>query len=112
MIKLNYQQQNFRIFSPDETISNRLESVFEVTNRQWEGLIKPKDEFLAKSGRVMDSMLSEHQNEGWLEGYLLTGRHGLLHSYEAFIRIIDSMLTQHAKWLKMSAELPWRQNIA
>ncbi|HUC78977.1 MAG TPA: phosphoketolase family protein [Candidatus Saccharimonadales bacterium] len=112
VIKLNYQQQNFRIFSPDETISNRLESVFEVTNRQWEGLIKPKDEFLAKSGRVMDSMLSEHQNEGWLEGYLLTGRHGLLHSYEAFIRIIDSMLTQHAKWLKMSAELPWRQNIA
>ncbi len=112
VIKLNQSQRNFRIFSPDETISNRLESVFEVTNRQWDGITKPNDEFLAPEGRVMDSMLSEHQNEGWLEGYLLTGRHGLLHSYEAFIRIIDSMLTQHAKWLKMSSELPWRQDIA
>ena len=112
VIKLNEQQRNFRIFSPDETISNRLEAVFEVTKRQWEGSVKPNDEFLASDGRVIDSMLSEHQNEGWLEGYLLTGRHGLLHSYEAFIRIIDSMLTQHTKWLKMSAELPWRQDIA
>ena len=112
VIKLNADQHNFRIFSPDETISNRLEAVFEITNRQWEGAIKNNDEFLAPEGRVIDSMLSEHQNEGWLEGYLLTGRHGLLHSYEAFIRIIDSMLTQHTKWLKMSAELPWRVDIA
>lgn len=112
IIKLNQDQRNFRIFSPDETISNRLESVFEVTNRQWDGNIKPNDQFLASEGMIMDSMLSEHQNEGWLEGYLLTGRHGLMHSYEAFIRIIDSMLTQHTKWLKMSAELPWRRNIA
>jgi len=112
VIKLNQEQRNFRIFSPDETISNRLEAVFEVTNRQWDGVTKENDEFLAPEGRVMDSMLSEHQNEGWLEGYLLTGRHGVLHSYEAFIRIIDSMLNQHAKWLKMSAELPWRANIA
>jgi len=112
VIKLNDKQRNFRIFSPDETISNRLEAVFEVTNRQWNADTKSNDEFLAPDGRVMDSMLSEHQNEGWLEGYLLTGRHGILHSYEAFIRIIDSMLNQHAKWLKMSAELPWRHDIA
>ena len=112
VIKLNERQRNFRIFSPDETMSNRLEAVFEVTNRQWGGDMKPNDEFLAPEGRVMDSMLSEHQNEGWLEGYLLTGRHGVMHSYEAFIRIIDSMFTQHAKWLKMSAELPWRADIA
>ncbi len=112
IIKLNQQQRNFRIFSPDETVSNRLEAVFEATNRQWDSEIIPDDEFLAADGRVLDSMLSEHQSEGWLEGYLLTGRHGLLNSYEAFIRIIDSMLTQHAKWLKMSSELPWRQDIA
>jgi len=112
VIKLNQKQRNFRIFSPDETMSNRLDAVFEATNRQWNASKYSNDEFLASDGRVVDSMLSEHQNEGWLEGYLLTGRHGLLHSYEAFIRIIDSMLTQHAKWLKMSAELPWRQDIA
>jgi len=112
VIKLNQAKRNFRIFSPDETISNRLEAVFEVTNRQWDAHQKENDEFLAPEGRVIDSMLSEHQNEGWLEGYLLTGRHGLLHSYEAFIRIIDSMVTQHTKWLKMSAELSWRQDIA
>jgi xylulose-5-phosphate/fructose-6-phosphate phosphoketolase len=112
VIKLNEHQRNFRIFSPDETISNRLEAVFEVTNRQWGGTRETNDEFLAPEGRIMDSMLSEHQNEGWLEGYLLTGRHGVLHSYEAFIRIVDSMFTQHAKWLKMSAELPWRADIA
>jgi xylulose-5-phosphate/fructose-6-phosphate phosphoketolase len=112
IIKANEAQRNFRIFSPDETISNRLEAVFEVTNRQWDTSVKNNDEFLAPTGRVIDSMLSEHQCEGWLEGYLLTGRHGLFHSYEAFIRIIDSMLTQHAKWLKMSDELPWRQKIA
>lgn len=111
-IQLNDNDKNFRIFSPDETISNRLGSVFEVTNRQWNARIQPNDEFLAPNGRVMDAMLSEHQAEGWLEGYLLTGRHGLFHSYEAFIRIVDSMLTQHAKWIKMSSELPWRKDIA
>lgn len=112
IIKLNSAQRNFRVFSPDETVSNRLNAVFEATNRQWDAEIRPGDEFMAADGRVLDSMLSEHQAEGWLEGYLLTGRHGLFHSYEAFIRIVDSMLTQHAKWLKMSAELPWRHDIA
>lgn len=112
IIKFNEFEKNFRIFSPDETISNRLGSVFEITNRPWEAEIKRDDEFLGPNGRVMDGMLSEHQAEGWLEGYLLTGRHGLFHSYEAFIRIVDSMLTQHAKWLKMADELPWRHDIA
>jgi len=112
VIKQNEAQRNFRIFSPDETLSNRLGAVFETTNRQWAAKMEPHDEFLARDGRVIDSMLSEHQCEGWLEGYLLTGRHGLFHSYEAFIRIVDSMLTQHAKWIKMSGELPWRQDIA
>jgi len=112
VIELNTTSANFRIFSPDETLSNRLGAVFETTNRQWDARIKDGDEFLAPEGRVIDSMLSEHQAEGWLEGYLLTGRHGLFHSYEAFIRIVDSMLTQHAKWLKMSGELPWRAKIA
>jgi xylulose-5-phosphate/fructose-6-phosphate phosphoketolase len=108
----NDSHKNFRIFSPDETISNRLGGVFDVTNRQWNARVNDGDEFLAPSGRVIDSMLSEHQCEGWLEGYLLTGRHGLLHSYEAFIRIVDSMLTQHAKWIKMCSELPWRVPIS
>lgn len=108
----NNTAKNFRIFSPDETLSNRLNAVFEATRRQWDGELHENDEFLAPTGRVMDSMLSEHQCEGWLEGYLLTGRHGLFHSYEAFIRIVDSMLTQHAKWIKMSSELPWRRSIA
>lgn len=112
IIKLNQDHKNFRIFGPDETISNRLESVFEITNRQWMGEIIKHDEFLSASGAVLDSMLSEHQSQGWLEGYLLTGRHGVLNSYEAFIRIVDSMVNQHAKWLKMSSELPWRKNIA
>ncbi len=112
VIRFNQHQRNFRIFSPDETVSNRLEAVFEATERQWLGRTEPNDEDLAPDGRVMDSMLSEHQCQGWLEGYLLTGRHGLFHSYEAFIRIVDSMLTQHTKWLKMSAELPWRQDVA
>jgi xylulose-5-phosphate/fructose-6-phosphate phosphoketolase len=110
IIKANESQRNFRIFSPDETISNRLEAVFEVTKRQWEAELRPTDEFLAPEGRVME-VLSEHQCEGWLEGYLLTGRHGLFHSYEAFIRIVDSMFTQHAKWMKMSLEIPWREKI-
>ncbi len=102
---------NFRIFGPDETLSNLLGAVFEVSNRQWDNQLFSNDEFLAPAGRVVDSMLSEHQCEGWLEGYLLTGRHGLFNSYEAFIRIIDSMFSQHAKWLKVTRELPWRRPI-
>jgi xylulose-5-phosphate/fructose-6-phosphate phosphoketolase len=111
VVGLNKEQRNFRIFGPDETLSNRLNAVFEVTNRQWEARMKENDEFLATDGRVME-MLSEHQCEGWLEGYLLTGRHGLFNCYEAFIHIIDSMFNQHAKWLKVTAELPWRRKIA
>jgi xylulose-5-phosphate/fructose-6-phosphate phosphoketolase len=111
VIKANGKQRNFRIFGPDETASNRLDVVFEATNRQWEGPIVATDEFQAPEGRVME-MLSEHQCEGWLEGYLLTGRHGLFNCYEAFIHIVDSMFNQHAKWLKTSSELPWRRNIA
>ena len=103
---------NFRVFGPDETLSNLLGAVFEATNRQWEGPIRSNDEYLAPAGRVVDSMLSEHQCEGWLEGYLLTGRHGLFNSYEAFIRIVDSMVGQHAKWLKVTKEIPWRRDIA
>ena len=109
--KLNREQRNFRIFGPDETLSNRLTAVFEVTNRQWDARQQDNDEFLALDGRVME-MLSEHQCEGWLEGYLLTGRHGLFNCYEAFIHIIDSMFNQHAKWLKVTAGLPWRRPIA
>jgi xylulose-5-phosphate/fructose-6-phosphate phosphoketolase len=109
--KLNREQRNFRIFGPDETLSNRLGAVFEVTNRQWDARTQSNDEFLALDGRVME-MLSEHQCEGWLEGYLLTGRHGLFNCYEAFIHIIDSMFSQHAKWLKVTAGLPWRAPIA
>ena len=112
VVKLNQAQRNFRIFGPDETLSNRLGAVFESTNRQWDASTEVNDEFLAGSGRVLDSMLSEHQCEGWLEGYLLTGRHGLFNCYEAFIHIIDSMFNQHAKWLKISAELPWRRKLA
>ena len=103
---------NFRLFGPDETLSNLLGAVFEVTDRQWAAKTDPKDQFLASAGRVLDSMLSEHQCEGWLEGYLLTGRHGLFNSYEAFIRIVDSMVGQHAKWLKVCKEIPWRPEIA
>lgn len=112
IIALNEQHHNFRIFGPDELVSNRLDAVFEATNRQWNARTKPTDEFLSTEGAVLDSMLSEHQAQGWLEGYLLTGRHGLLHSYEAFIRIVDSMVTQHAKWIKMADELPWRRPIS
>ena len=111
IIKLNQEQRNFRIFGPDETLSNRLNSVFEATNRQWEAQTIETDEFLKKDGRVVE-MLSEHQCEGWLEGYLLTGRHGLFNCYEAFIHIIDSMFNQHAKWLKVTANLPWRRKIS
>ena len=112
IFKLNKEQRNFRIFGPDETMSNRLGKVFEETNRDWNAEAYDSDEFLANDGRVMDSMLSEHMCEGWLEGYLLTGRHGFFASYEAFIRIVDSMFSQHAKWLKVTSELPWRQRIA
>lgn len=109
---MNEDNKNFRIFGPDETMSNRLGKVFEVTNRSWSADADETDEFLATDGRVMDGMLSEHMCEGWLEGYLLTGRHGFFASYEAFIRLVDSMFSQHAKWLKVTSELPWRQKIA
>ncbi len=112
VFKLNEESKNFRIFGPDETMSNRLMKVFEATNRDWNAGECESDEFLASDGRVMDSMLSEHMCEGWLEGYLLTGRHGFFASYEAFIRVVDSMCAQHAKWLKVTSELPWRQKIA
>ena len=110
VISLN--KKNFRIFGPDETLSNRLGSVFEKTNRRWIEKKLKTDDFLATDGRVVDSMLSEHMCEGWLEGYLLTGRHGIFNSYEAFIRIVDSMVSQHAKWLKVCADLDWRMPIA
>jgi xylulose-5-phosphate/fructose-6-phosphate phosphoketolase len=112
VLVLNDDSRNFRLFGPDETLSNLLGAVFEVTARQWDGTVEPNDEFLAPAGRVLDSMLSEHQCEGWLEGYLLTGRHGLFNCYEAFIHIVDSMFNQHAKWLKVTKELPWRRPIA
>ena len=112
VVLLNQEQRNFRIFGPDETLSNLLGAVFEVTDRQWDAREQKNDEFLAPEGRILDAMLSEHQCEGWLEGYLLTGRHGLFNSYEAFIRIVDSMFSQHAKWLKVTLELPWRRKIA
>lgn len=107
----NNEQRNFRLFGPDETLSNKLDAVFEVTNRQWNAPVIETDEFLKKDGRVVE-MLSEHQCEGWLEGYLLTGRHGLFNCYEAFIHIIDSMFNQHAKWLEVTSKLPWRRKIA
>ncbi len=111
VIKVNQAERNFRIFGPDETLSNKLDLIFEATNRQWEGAVEKNDQFLEADGRVME-VLSEHQCEGWLEGYLLTGRHGLFNSYEAFIHIIDSMFNQHAKWLKVTAGIPWRRSIA
>ena len=110
--RMNQQQRNFRVFGPDETLSNGLGALFETTDRQWDAAVEPNDEFLAPEGRVLDSMLSEHQCEGWLEGYLLTGRHGLFNCYEAFIHIVDSMFNQHAKWLKVTSHLPWRRKIA
>ena len=112
VFKLNAASKNFRIFGPDETNSNRLNSVFEVENRDWNAARQPDDDHLAYDGRVMDSMLSEHMCEGWLEGYLLTGRHGFFATYEAFSRIIDSMAAQHAKWLKVCNQLTWREELA
>jgi len=111
VISLNADAKNFRLMGPDETASNRLDAVFEVTDRVWMEPIEPYDVHLAREGRVME-VLSEHLCQGWLEGYLLTGRHGLFSCYEAFIHIVDSMVNQHAKWLKTSSELPWRKPIA
>ena len=112
IVDYNKESRNFRIFGPDEAMSNRLNFMFEKTNRQFMGDIKDNDEYLDNDGRVIDSFLSEHACEGMLEGYLLTGRHGFFNSYEAFIRIVDSMTSQHAKWLKVTSELPWRKEIA
>ena len=112
VFKLNEESKNFRIFGPDECMSNRLYRAFEATNRDFNADIWPNDDKLAKDGRIMDSYLSEHMCEGWLEGYILTGRHGFFASYEAFIRVVDSMAAQHAKWLKVCNQLPWRQDIA
>ena len=111
VVTMNSEQRNFRVFGPDETLSNGLGALFEVTDRQWMAATAANDESLARTGRVME-MLSEHQCQGWLEGYLLTGRHGLFNCYEAFVHIIDSMFNQHAKWLKVTAALPWRKSIA
>ena len=111
VIRLNAETKNFRLMGPDETASNRLDAVFDVTDRVWMEKIEPYDEHLAREGRVME-VLSEHLCQGWLEGYLLTGRHGLFSCYEAFIHIVDSMVNQHAKWLKTASELPWRKPIA
>lgn len=112
IFKANAKAKNFRIFSPDEGMSNRLMHAFEAENRPWEADMKDTDEHLARIGRIMDGMLSEHMCEGWLEGYLLTGRHGFFDSYEAFVRVVDSMAAQHAKWLKVCNQLPWREEIA
>ncbi len=111
VMRLNLDTQNFRLFGPDETASNRLDAVYEVTGKAWMATIDPVDIDLSPLGRVME-VLSEHLCEGWLEGYLLTGRHGLFSCYEAFIHIIDSMFNQHAKWLKVSREIPWRKPVA
>ena len=111
VVKLNSKYRNFRVFGPDETASNRLSALFDTTERQWMAKILPEDEHLAPEGRVME-ILSEHTCQGWLEGYLLTGRHGFFSCYEAFIHIVDSMFNQHAKWLKTCRALPWRRSIA
>jgi xylulose-5-phosphate/fructose-6-phosphate phosphoketolase len=111
VVKENAEARNFRIFGPDETASNRLTAVLDATDKQWDAEIVEGDDHLAPEGRVME-MLSEHQCQGWLEGYLLTGRHGLFNSYEAFIHIVDSMFNQHAKWLKVTRGIPWRRPIA
>ena len=112
IFKLNAEAKNFRIFSPDENNSNRFSAVFDEVDRDWNARMTDEDDHLSRFGRVMDSMLSEHMCEGWLEGYLLTGRHGFFDTYEAFSRIVDSMVAQHAKWLKVCNQLPWREEIA
>jgi xylulose-5-phosphate/fructose-6-phosphate phosphoketolase len=111
VMRLNLDSQNFRLFGPDETASNRLEDVYEVSGKEWMARVDPVDEHLSANGRVME-VLSEHLCEGWLEGYLLSGRHGFFSCYEAFIHIIDSMFNQHAKWLKVSRHIPWRTPVA
>jgi xylulose-5-phosphate/fructose-6-phosphate phosphoketolase len=111
VMKLNAESKNFRVFGPDETASNRLEALYEVTDKQWMEPTLPVDEHLSRHGRVLE-MLSEHMCQGWLEGYLLTGRHGFFSCYEAFIHIIDSMYNQHAKWLKVTRQIEWRRPIA
>ena len=113
LLRLNQEARNFRVFGPDETASNGLSAAFQASGRRWMDPADPRtDQDLSPDGRVMDAMLSEHLCQGWLEGYLLTGRHGFFNSYEAFIRIVDSMVSQHAKWLKVCNQLPWRQKIA
>ena len=112
VFKINKDNKNFRFFGPDEALSNRFNHVFEVENRMWNYKAIRNDEYLSTSGRIMDSYLSEHVCEGMLEGYILTGRHGFIHSYEAFIRIVDSMASQHAKWLKVCNQIPWRAPIS
>ena len=112
VLELNKDARNFRIFGPDESMSNRLYHAFEVEDRAWNAESLPNDEHMSVDGRIMDGMLSEHMCEGWLEGYLLTGRHGFFASYEAFIRVVDSMAAQHAKWLKVCNQLTWRRPIA
>jgi xylulose-5-phosphate/fructose-6-phosphate phosphoketolase len=111
VMTLNGGARNFRVFGPDETTSNRLDALFEVTNRTWVAERRTGDDHLAPDGRVME-ILSEQICQGWLEGYLLTGRHGLFACYEAFIHVVDSMFNQHAKWLKVSREIAWRRPIA
>ena len=111
VMKLNLESKHFRVFGPDETASNRLEAIYEATDKIWMEPLLPTDEHLSRDGRVME-VLSEHLCEGWLEGYLLTGRHGFFSCYEAFIHIIDSMFNQHAKWLQESRTIPWRRPIA
>jgi xylulose-5-phosphate/fructose-6-phosphate phosphoketolase len=111
LLRLNAEQQNFRIFGPDETESNRLGAVYEATGKAWQAALRPTDEHLDPDGRVME-VLSEHLCQGWLEGYLLTGRHGLFSCYEAFVHIVDSMFNQHAKWLKVTRALGWRRPVA
>jgi xylulose-5-phosphate/fructose-6-phosphate phosphoketolase len=111
VMKLNLEHRNFRVFGPDETASNRLDAVLDVTGKTWEATVLPVDEHLAVDGRIME-VLSEHMCEGWLEGYLLTGRHGFFSCYEAFIHIVDSMFNQHAKWLKTTRALSWRKPLA
>ena len=112
VFRLNQHNRNFRIFAPDESMSNRLKYAFEAENRPWMGTLKENDECLSKNGRIMDGMLSENMCQAWLEGYILTGRHGFFSTYEAFSRVIDSMTSQHSKWLKIVSELPWREDIA
>jgi xylulose-5-phosphate/fructose-6-phosphate phosphoketolase len=111
VVRLNAEQQNFRLFGPDETESNRLGAVYEATGKAWQAALRPTDEHLDPDGRVME-VLSEHLCQGWLEGYLLTGRHGLFSCYEAFVHIVDSMFNQHAKWLKVTRSLGWRRPVA